>query len=116
MPREIDHLYDKKGTLDPNKLYIEYNRLYFGNKLPNVPVIWSRKHTKDCRGLCVYSPQLVIYLNPKFKDWERIWAMVLLHEQVHVEQRHDLRATDHGRKFQARMKKLVQQGAFQDLW
>lgn len=116
MPRKVDHLYDGAGCLDPQRVYDDYNRLYFGGKLPPVPVKWSRKHTQDCRGLCVYQPKLAIYLNPRFKKWERIWAMTLIHEMVHVEQRHDVRAKDHGRKFQNRMKALVRQGAFQDLW
>lgn len=116
MPRKLDHLYDGAGCLDPQRLYDDYNRLYFGSKLPPVPVKWSRKHTESCRGKCVYQPQMVIYLNPSLKKWERTWAMTLLHEMVHVEQRHDVRAKDHGRKFQNRMKQLVRQGAFQDLW
>lgn len=116
MPRNVDHLYDGSGNLEPEKMYDEYNRLYFGGKLPKIPVLWSRKHTKDCRGICVYIPELAIYLNPSLKGWERTWCMTLLHEQVHVEQRHDVRAKDHGRKFQNRMKALVRQGAFQDLW
>lgn len=114
--RKVDHLYDGKGELVPQKVYDEYNRLYFGGKLPSVPVKWSRKHTKDCRGCCEYDPKLAIYLNPRFRGWERSWCFTLIHEMVHVEQRHDVRAKDHGHKFQKRMKQLVNQGAFADLW
>lgn len=116
MPRKVDHLYDGAGNLNPEKLYHEYNRLYFGGKLPDVPIVWSSKKNPDSRGCCVYQPELVIYLNPRFRNWERIWGMTLIHEMVHVEHRHDVRVKDHGHKFQNRMKRLVEQGAFQDLW
>ena len=100
----------------PQKVYAEYNARYFGGRLPTVPVVWSRKYTQDCEGCFIDKPYPVIYLNPKFKKWERVWEMVLLHEQVHVEQMDGSRLKDHGRKFQNRMKKLARQNAFQDLW
>lgn len=106
--RKVDH-----ATLQ--KVYEEYNDLYFGGELPDLTVKWSRKHTKDCDGLYVYHPESAIYLNSSLKKWDRVWRMVLLHECVHVEQRNDA-VLDHGRKFQNRMKQLVRQGAFQDLW
>lgn len=116
MLRKVDHLYDGTGCLDPQLVYDDYNKLYFGNKLPSVAVKWSRKHTKDCRGMCVYHPETAIYLNPSLKGWEKTWCLTLLHEMVHVEQQNDTRAADHGTKFQNRMKRLVRQGAFQNLW
>ena len=115
MPKEMEHLYGPDGELDPDKMYDEYNRLYFNGSLPKWPVKWSRTKAKDCRGLCDYKDQTV-YLNPKFKTWERIWCEVLLHELVHVEQRFDVRSKDHGYKFDRRMRRLVRQGAFHDLW
>jgi len=111
----FEHLYDESERLPPDLAYDEYNKLYFGNQLPKIPVKWSRKHTEGCGGVFHHEP-MAIYLNPGLKGWNRLWCIVLLHEMVHVEQRNDAHIKDHGRKFQNRMKRLVTQGALQALW
>lgn len=110
-----DHVYNKSGVVVPQRLYREFNELYFRSSLPDIPVRWSRKKTKPhgYAGVCHFEP-LAIFLNPALKGWDRIWSIILLHEMVHVEQRGARKI--HGRKFQNRMKQLANQGAFQDLW
>lgn len=112
-----DHIYNKSGVVVPQRLYREFNKLYFADLLPDIQVRWSRKKTKPhgYSGVCHFTP-LSIFLNPSLKGWDRIWSIVLLHEMVHVEQRHDIRKKYHGRKFQNRMKQLAALGAFEDLW
>jgi hypothetical protein len=107
--------------LDPNWLYDVYNKKYFGGKLPKTPVVWCSKRAKDkdgneSRGVCQYVPELMIFLNPVFQGWETTWSGILIHEMVHVEQRYQVRAKDHGYNFKRRMRELAAQGAFDELW
>ena len=114
------------GGYTANELYDLFNSRYFRNKLPKIPVKWSdpsgRRYTGESRGIMGATwfngdgrPRM-ISLNPKYKSSGTVWVTTLLHEMVHVEQYNLPAKQAHGRKFQKRMKRLANAGAFNHLW
>ena len=100
--------------------YRIFNRLYFRNRLPDIPVIWSRSRHRGWEARTVYHegerwPRRIL-----MKYWmiahPNIAQMKLLHEMVHVEQSHLPHSQAHGRAFHRRMKQLAQRGAFSRFW
>ena|ERR1700761_6764522 len=109
----------------PKDLYRLLNGRYFKNKLPDIPVVWSKvyhsgRNRKILGGTIfekkdgVLKPTRIV-LNPKYKNAFVIWASTLLHEMIHVEQWKLPRKRAHGRKFQKRIKQLVAVGAYSGL-
>lgn len=104
---------------DPRVWYRVCNKLYFGNKLPKVPVKWAG------RGFSVMArvgfdeewKPTRIQLNPGLKKWPAAAAMCLLHEMAHIEvaQKGDHR-THHGKAWQKVMHRLARQKAFDGVW
>ena len=108
----------------PKSLYKFWNCRYFGSRLPDIPVYFSKqlgvgkeRHTLGCSGFHDETGKpLYIKLNPKFRTSFVIWAQTLLHEMVHVQQWKIQKNQAHGRKFQKRMKQLAALGAYNSLW
>lgn len=98
----------------------KYNRLYFGNSL-EVLRLQFRKipglgHTYRIRKHQRRSAEdaFGISISPSQRTSRRLWAITLLHEMVHVEQK--CRYSCAGPKFNARMLELAKAGAFNRLW
>jgi hypothetical protein len=113
--------------IDLQAAFEEYNVKYFGGRIFDVDVQWSKAKELTYRkerisGLsCVYAndykPQ-EIYLDTFLKKKEWMWRLVLLHELNHI----DLSMTygdgfaDHGIEFNEVMLRLAKAGAFVDIW
>ncbi len=65
------------------KLFNNFNRLFFGGKLPKVPVRWKVNliATEGALGICY---QDKIFLSPKLKIDARFVCLILLHEMAHL--------------------------------
>jgi hypothetical protein len=91
------------------RVYLNYNRKYFGNKLPkDAEIVWEPL-TGTLLG---YQQGDKIALNAKMKHADVIWRGTLLHEMVHLELPAKVK---HGPRFRKRMRELVAQGAFDGL-
>ena len=109
----------------PKELYDFLNGRYFRSRLPDIPVLWCRKHyqgprNKHTMGSSWFDAETKlpkrITLNMKYKTAFTLWAATLLHEMCHIEQWRVPSKQQHGRKFQNRMKQLAARGAFNGLW
>jgi predicted SprT family Zn-dependent metalloprotease len=61
--------------------------------------------------------KFLILVSPDLKKMQAVTVMTVLHELVHCEQWDEVSdRTQHGRKFENRMKQLVARGAFKGLW
>jgi hypothetical protein len=80
-------------------------------------VIWSDETHPKCAAEFITNEDGSHYVrfSPEMKEYRRYTKMILLHEMVHVEQRGQ-KIKDHGTKFKSRMRELVAQGAFDNLW
>lgn len=115
---------EKKELWTPKSLYKFWNCRYFGSRLPDIPVYFSKtlgkgreRRTMGCSSFDDNTGRpLRIQLNPRYKDAFIIWAATLLHEMVHVQQWKIQKNQAHGRKFQKRMKQLAALGAYNCLW
>lgn len=94
-------------------LFNRYNRKYFSGKLQVSDVRFGRvQGSTHADTTFLESAAPIVTLGKHLKDTTRFLHMVLLHEMTHV----DLGpAAGHGPKFVKRMRKLVRQGAFDDL-
>ena len=94
--------------------YAEFNRKYFGNKLPKDMVVRFGE-TGDAVAVtdCKYDRPLYIIINRKTAWHHMIVDATLLHEMVHVE---NPKPNGHGPWFQKRMLKLAKKGAFKHVW
>lgn len=108
--------------------YDLFNRTYFRNKLPRLKVRWykaSRKreftrkawHRVAARTMYRYGANgwepYGIWMHPHLRRFPGYCQMILLHECVHVSLGYRV---EHGKKFQAGMKRLARIGAFRELW
>ena len=110
----------------PKELYGFWNARYFGGRLPNIRVGFSKVlcQGKDFHRLGATEfwfkgdrkYPVRILLNDRYKNEFGVWAATLLHEMVHVQQWRTPTDQMHGRKFQKRMKQLAAAGAFNRLW
>jgi hypothetical protein len=94
------------------KAYKQYNRRYFGNKLPDpseVKVIWEDLG-EQLMGL---QDEDVITINSKHRRINPVWRGTLLHEMVHLK---CPKRVNHGPKFQKEMMRLARLGALKDVW
>lgn len=85
-----------------------YNRAYFKNKLPHdTTVEW-----KYLGGDMGWQVDKYIYVDRRLKQWKRIALATLLHEMAHLDLPPQV---FHGPQFVRRMRRLVAQGAFDNL-
>jgi hypothetical protein len=95
------------------KLYHALNKKWFRNRLPKDMVV-DFVRMKGAHGVTVFYKvrPLHIMLNLELRICEKIAALTLLHEMVHVEwPKHN-----HGFRFHRRMKELARRGAFVPYW
>ena len=107
------------------RTYDYYNRKYFGNELPKIPVQWSEvisdyavyeQPSDDSDGL--------IRISSETRKFNSVWRMSLLHEMCHVKLREypeEIAAKSrtprsHSNIWQKEMMRLAQAGAFKTLW
>lgn len=104
--------------------YLDLNKRWFGGLLPTETVhLWweptgtAAMLTSDevlgCEG---EPPELAIRVDPMMYGLPRHVKRDMLHEMVHVEQWPNTRWKDHGKKFKARMRQLVEMGAYDKLF
>lgn len=114
---------EKRELWTPKSLYRFWNSRYFGGRLPDIPVQWSKsKHQGKNRrylGSTWFDQEThrptKITLNPLYRAQFVVWAGTLMHEMVHVQQWRTPSGQEHGRKFQRRIKQLVARGAYNNL-
>jgi len=115
----------------------EYNKKYFGGKLPADTVVdWHYALKDNAMGRCHVhgvtacnqipkdygngkcNEKHLILINTDLYNNVFVSLMTLLHEMVHLEGAVGNRkqAESHGKEFTARMRKLATQGAFDKLW
>lgn len=94
--------------------YREFNKKYFGNRLPKDMVV-EFSQARKWLGVTHYKRgrPLYIQINWKFRFSLSSCMLTLLHEMVHVELPYNV---NHGKKFHARMLKLARQGALKAWW
>lgn len=94
-------------------MYHEFNKKWFGNRLPKDMVVNFEK--MDPLGCTLFrrGRPLYININWKFRSNRSSVAMTLLHEMVHVELPYGI---NHGRQFHKRMMQLARKGAFKAWW
>lgn len=108
----------------------EYNRRYFGNRLPDTLVCWVelkgsygrqfrrrtvRYRVTNGKWKMFKSDRPMIFISAVLlrKDWVSVARSTLLHEMVHLSL--PLRI-NHGPRFQAGMLRIAKAGAFKGLW
>jgi hypothetical protein len=93
------------------RTYQQYNRKYFGNKLPKVSEV--DLHWGSIREMG-YEWGGEIVINRRYRYRDAVWKLTLLHEMVHL----SLPAVqdEHGKEFQKGMLRLAKAGAFEGLW
>jgi len=109
--------------------YKAYNKMYFGGRLPNIEVRWSKHLPRSCYGDFTWLPPLriggkvyrfgLVQLALWTKQHEEIWRMNLLHEMVHVKlRRRSLNSLPdyHSERWYKEMRRLAERGAFDKLW
>ena len=98
---------------DLERMYREYNKKYFRNRLPKDMVVEFAR-LPDCHGVthCHKNRPLFIQIDWPLRGTLSHSAMTLLHEMVHVEHPKWL----HGPKFHRRMLQLAKAGAFKNWW
>lgn len=100
-------------------MYCALNKKYFHNALPkDLPVLYSKDLVRErALGHTAIHKQtfrpLWIKLAWPLRTCHRTTRLTLLHEMVHVEQKH-LRG--HGKQFEKRMLELARHGAFKGVW
>jgi hypothetical protein len=108
-----------------------FNSRYFRNSLPECRVVWrdlskdglmgsyyNDEKTKTCAktGKPIQETVHTIEIAKEYKTARRVWALVLLHEMVHLKLNGKDAGDGHGHKFQREMKRLATLGAFNGLW
>jgi len=94
-------------------MYHNFNRKWFRNRLPKDMVV-DFVRMEGALGVTAFykNRPLHIMLNSELRTSDRIAALTLLHEMVHVE----LPKYNHGHQFHKRMQKLAKKGAFKPYW
>lgn len=115
---------DKAGDETLVAMYGEINTKHFGGKLPSMPVMWEPDLARvgplagqafTLEGMFGHlGRKSAILLNPELRDDSAGLARALCHEIVHayLYSTGD-RSTDHGPNFQAVLKHLAEEGAFE---
>lgn len=113
----------KPDTVYLSFLYNAYNDVYFNGNLPrNIVVDWDPmlipQHNMgltECPDDKVASDGCKITLSPDQQRWSRVWMMTLLHEECHVAT-WGKEKDAHGKQFHQCMRRLANEGAFDELW
>jgi len=101
----------RKPTLA--SVFRKYNRLYFNNKVKVSDVRFGRIRPKGAGETSFFSDcPPIITIDRELMHFGRFACMVLLHEMVHASMHHNV---GHGPKFVRRIKRLVKQGAYDNL-
>ena len=99
------------------RAYAEFNRKYFRNRLPHDMVVRFAADEGCGTTYFQYGRPLYIILNKRLAWHNMLADMTLLHEMVHVElDKFRASCGRCGHRFNRRMKKLAQTGAFNGLW
>jgi len=102
--------------------YARFNKLYWDNRLPkDVPVGWCENLREGDAIACTVAAYdeitehtaFLIYLDPTFREYNKLSKFNLLHEMCHVAL-HPYH--QHGKKFDEEMLRIAQRGAFSHLW
>lgn len=96
-------------------LYHEFNKKWFGNKLPkDMVVCFAGLHMHRMAVTRYYRARpLYIEMNKNLRWNHSVVAMTLLHEMVHVALPYRI---NHGPEFHKAMKSLAKRGAFTPFW
>jgi hypothetical protein len=99
--------------------YASNNHQYFQDELPTDVVITHNLHDDRFQAVTFYENDYYhIVFNPKYNQSGKVERMNLLHESCHiliaVEKTEEFET--HGKRWQACMHRLADQGAFEDLW
>jgi len=114
------------------KAYDSFNRKFFENSLPKIPVRWSSTigivgRAKDATMYAAYlepsenEPDGSIIIAEEFKPYWEVWRTSLLHEMAHVKLREHPSeitgpASRHTKVWKKEMRRLAAAGAFDALW
>jgi hypothetical protein len=98
---------------DINKVFRQYRKKYFNNRIPIVSVRFGRvPHGGQAETDFWGDEPVVITISRRHVNSGRIARIVLLHEMIHLELGVE---EGHGKKFSKRKRKLMKQGAYDDL-
>ena len=96
------------------KAYRQYNRKYFGNKLPRHTDVLLRWANIPGMG---YQQGDEIVINRKDRRRDSVWRGTLLHEMVHLSLPNASPHNGfHGKDFQKEMLRIARLGAFENIW
>lgn len=106
------------------RLYDDYNRRYFDNKLPKqARIVPSRRMPKrSALGTTEYNPKygeqaFCVKINYKLEKMLDIAKLTLLHEMCHIKLlNYEKNSFIHGKQFNQEMRRLANIGAFDGLW
>lgn len=110
---------------DLHHCYNLFRSRYFGNRIPPATGLVFLRFGTLHKGLGrtavfrSHTPNPRIYgitIDREIRWSRRLWAMTLLHEMVHVEQRCEFSCSINGHRFNRRMKQLSQLGAMNGIW
>jgi len=106
------------------RLYNQYNKKYFSNRLPNLPLLFvtpgeMKKYFGVNRGCCAITcfkqgttEPVAIYVSLNcHKSWRYVKSD-LLHEMFHVARPR----AEHGKAFEDEMMRIAKLGAFAGIW
>jgi hypothetical protein len=95
-------------------VYKHYNRKYFKNKLPTVWLHYGGKPGRSAHAETTWYSDgaMEIMINREFQRCGRLIRIFLLHEMAHVSLPNN---AFHGPRYKARIKKLIRQGAYDNL-
>lgn len=98
------------------KVFRTLNKLYFDGRLKEPSVLEYKRMKPDCIGMQSFRPDGTseIYIDDSIRWSERTVTITLLHEMVHLDNGLDC-IPHHGMLFYARIHKLFQQGAYDEL-
>jgi hypothetical protein len=97
------------------KTYRYYNRRYFGNSLPNPPVVKVKWGDLPASYMGLQHGD-EITISRKYRDTSSLWRGTLIHEMQHLALDDFVTRSDHGKEFQAGMLRLAKLGAFRFIW
>jgi hypothetical protein len=104
----------KKKKKSLFQVFMYYNRKYFGGKLKLSDLRLKKMSHLTAGETTFYEGGVppAIYINKALTNWGRCVRIVLLHEMAHVSLPQHV---EHGPRFKRRIRRLVKQGAYDDL-
>ena len=109
-----------KYSREYTRFYEAYNTLYFNGRLPKIKVRIGRlldTNGNPTYGWTGFSPKnkraVCIVLNQELKKWRCTHLITLLHEMCHVSL--GMLEDDHGKIFLAETRRIIAEGALDDL-